>query len=126
MLRLLVAGFLIAHGLIHWAVYAMPKKPDQPSPFDPGHSWMLAAVGVAEHPAHTLSVALALVTTAGFCLASGILLAGGGWWLVVAAVAAITGLVLKLGYFNPWLSLGVLLDAGVLVAAAASWPPSLT
>jgi hypothetical protein len=125
MLRLLVAGFLIAHGLIHWATYAMPKKPDQPGPFDPGHSWALAAAHVTEHPARTLSIVLALVTTAGFCFAGGIVLAGGGWWFEVAAVAAISGLVLKVGYFHPWLSLGVLLDVGVLLAAATGWPPSL-
>jgi|ERR687888_1112166 hypothetical protein len=126
MLRLLVGGFLIAHGLIHWATYVTPKKPDEPGPFDPGHSWALAAVHVSQHPAHTLSVTLALFTAAGFCLAGGVLLAGAGWWLGIAAVAAIIGLVLKIGYFNPWLSLAVLLDAGVLLAAAAGWPPSLT
>jgi hypothetical protein len=125
MLRLLIAGFLITHALIHWAIYVTPKKPDQPGPFDPSRSWALAAVHIAEHPARALSIALASVTAAGFSIAGGVLLAGGGWWLAVAATAAVAGLALKSFYFHPWLSLGVLLDVGVLLAAAASWPPSL-
>jgi hypothetical protein len=83
-------------------------------------------VHVSEAPARALSIAMARAAAAVFAFAAGILLAGGGWWLEAAAVAALIGLVLKVGYFHPWLSFGVLLDAGVLVAAAANWPPSLT
>jgi hypothetical protein len=36
MLRVLFAGFLIAHGLVHPAVWATPKDPARPGPFDPG------------------------------------------------------------------------------------------
>jgi hypothetical protein len=41
MWRLLFIGFLIAHGLVHLAIWLMPKPPDQKAPFDPGHSWLL-------------------------------------------------------------------------------------
>jgi hypothetical protein len=43
----------------------------------------------------------------------------------LAVVAAGLGLVLKTLYFHPWLSLGVLLDLGVLSAALTQWPVSL-
>lgn len=36
-----------------------------------------------------------------------------------------TGLVLKAVWFNPWLLVGVLLDAGVLAAVFGQWPASL-
>jgi hypothetical protein len=45
---------------------------------------------------------------------------------LLAAVAAILGLVLKVVFFNPWLSLGILIDAAVLSSALLSWPVSLT
>ncbi|MFF3403665.1 hypothetical protein ACFYW6_34870 [Streptomyces sp. NPDC002659] len=44
-------------------------------------------------------------------------------WLAVAA--AVSGLVLKAVWFNPWLLVGLLLDAGVLAAVFGQWPASL-
>ena len=46
--------------------------------------------------------------------------------MALAVVAAIIALALKILFFNPWLSLGVLLDAAVLSSALWSWPFSLT
>lgn len=42
-----------------------------------------------------------------------------------AVSGSIAGLLLKGLYFHPWLMVGVLIDAGVLGAAAAGWPPTL-
>ena len=39
--------------------------------------------------------------------------------------AAVLGLVLKGLFFHPWLTIGVLLDVFVLVAAATAWPVTL-
>ena len=50
---------------------------------------------------------------------------GSGWAVAMAAAAAIVGLALKVLYFNPWLTLGILLDAAVLSAALLSWPVGL-
>ena len=74
MLRVLLAGFLIAHGLVHPAVWATPNDPAKPEPFDPGRSWALTAVHVAARPAHSTSVVMAWATAVGFTPA------GGGWW----------------------------------------------
>ncbi|MDT7839954.1 hypothetical protein [Streptomyces justiciae] len=38
---------------------------------------------------------------------------------------AAVGLLLRTLWFNPWLSLGVLLDAGVIAAVLLTWPASL-
>jgi len=104
MIRFLLASLLIAHGLIHVAIYAIPKQPGENALFDPGHSWILAGMNVAARPARTTAVTLAWVT---------------------AVVAALSGLVLKLGYFHPWLIIGLALDAGVIAGVVSEWPPSL-
>jgi hypothetical protein len=116
MISVLLAAFLIAHGLIHGGIYAIPKQPDDKAPFDPGHSWVLAGLGVAVRPARLASKTLAWVTAVLFCLAGVLLLAGVDGWTAAAVTAAAVGLVLKVGYFHPWLTLGVLLDIGVLAA----------
>jgi hypothetical protein len=35
MWRFLFIGLLIAHGLVHLAIWLMPKPPDQRAPFEP-------------------------------------------------------------------------------------------
>jgi hypothetical protein len=124
MIRVLLAAFLIAHGLIHGGIYAVPKPPDEKAPFDPGHSWVLAGLGVAVGPARRTATLLAWLTAGLFALAGALLLGGAGGWAAAAVAAAAAGLVLKLGYFHAWLSLGVLLDLGVLTAVGAGWPAS--
>jgi hypothetical protein len=85
--RTLFALFLIAHGLIHGAIYATPRDSAKPAPFDPGHSWALASVHVADHPARSASIALACTAGLAFALAGVVLLAGGSWWAPIAATA---------------------------------------
>ena len=123
--RLVLAGFLFAHGWIHAAIYALPPDEKKPPPFDPKHSWALSAAHVAEHPAKTLALTFAWVTTALFGVAAAALLADSPTWLPIAAAGASAGLLLKALFFNPWLSVGVLIDAAVLWAASAGWPESL-
>ena len=125
MIRVLLAVFLIVHGLIHGAIYAIPKAADEKAPFDPGHSWALASLGVAVRPARLTATTLAWLCAGLFALAGVLLLAGVGGWTATAVAAVVIALVLKVGYFHPWLSLGVLLDLGVLAAIATQWPASL-
>lgn len=123
--RLLLAGFLIGHGWIHPAIYAMPRDPDKPAPFNPNRSWALAGVYMADPTARSLSVGLSWLTGAIFVLSGVLLLADSAAWMPTAVVGAVVGLALKGLYFNPWLIVGVLIDVGVFWAASASWPPSL-
>ena len=50
---------------------------------------------------------------------------GASWAVATAVAAALLGLLLKGLYFHPWLSVGVLLDLGVLSAALLEWPVAL-
>ena len=117
-------AFLIMHGFVHAAVWATPKPTENPPPFDPAHSWVLAATHVPPTSQRTTSVTLAwlaavLFTAAGIALALDVAV-----WSVLAVLGAVVGLLLKGLWFNRWLSLGVALDACVLFAVAAGWPTS--
>ena len=122
MTKLLIGGFLIAHGLIHAAVWATPKG-NGPQPFDPSRSWLLDTFGIAQGPARTLSIVLAVAAAAGFVAAGAALLAGNDWWRVIAIVTAAESLPLFLLFFNPWLTLGAAIEVGILYALVVShWP----
>ncbi|MGQ4388670.1 hypothetical protein [Streptomyces sp. SAS_270] len=125
MTTLLVATFLIVHGLLHPGVWTAPQQPCGPAPFVPGHSWALTAVRVPAATAGAVALALAWYTALVYVIAGVGVAAGAGWWPTAALVAASTGLVLKAIWFDPWLSLGVLLDVGVVVAVACTWPASV-
>jgi len=62
MIRILVGGFVIAHGLVTAAMWMMPAKEGEP--FRATHSWVIG-------DARSLAVALALVAAFGFVLAWG-------------------------------------------------------
>ena len=73
-----------------------------------------------------MAVRLAGAATVLYVVAGLAVALGSGWAVALAAVAAIVGLALKVLFFNPWLTLGILLDAAVLSAALLSWPVGLT
>ncbi|MEU2287726.1 hypothetical protein ABZ614_38465 [Streptomyces sp. NPDC013178] len=125
MTAFLVAALLIVHGLLHPGVWTAPKQPDKPAPFNPGHSWALAAAHVSPTLARATSLAIAWYTAVVYAIAGAGVLANSSWWPAAALVAAASGLVLKAVWFDPWLSVGVLLDVGVIVAVACTWPASL-
>ncbi|WP_340562574.1 hypothetical protein [Streptomyces sp. GSL17-111] len=125
MIRVLAVILLLAHGWVNIQVWVARPRPGGEPPFDPGHSWALASAGVPDHRARSTAKALAVLTGVLGIAAGAALIAGAGWWAPVAAVSAGCGLVLKLLWFNPWLLLGVALDAGILLAVALGWPASL-
>lgn len=124
-MELLVAGFLAAHGLIHGAIYGIPKPADGEAPFDPSSSWALAAAGVRAESAKAASVALAMTSTVLFMAAAAGLALDAGWWPKLVVVAAGVAAAFKIVYFHPWLTLGVLLDVGIVAAVGAQWPASV-
>jgi hypothetical protein len=73
-----------------------------------------------------LSVAMAACAAATYLLAGIAVALDAGWAVPIATTAAILGLALKVLFFHPWLTLGVLLDATVLSAALLDWPVSLS
>ena len=124
MTRVALGLFLIAHGLLHAGIYAMPQPKDKEGPFDPSYSWALTGAHVAHDSARRLSLLMGLITAGVFTLAGISLLAGWAAWVPVAVLGAATGLLLKGLYFNAWLSIGVLIDVAILWTAATAWPPS--
>lgn len=115
MTTFLVATFLVLHGLLHPGVWTAPVQPDKPAPFDPGHSRVLSAAHVGAAPARATALALAWYTALLYAVAGAGAVAGVGWWPAAAVVAAASGLALKAIWFDPWLTVGVLLDVGVIV-----------
>jgi hypothetical protein len=81
---------------------------------------------VAQSTTHLTAVRLAGAATVAYVLAGLAVAVGSAWAVALAAVAAVTGLALKVLFFNPWLSLGVVIDAAVLSSAWWSWPLTLT
>ena len=127
--RLLVAGFLLAHAAIH-AGFVSPRPPTSdgspPWPFDLGRSWLLSPLGVDPGFLRVLGIALLAVTlvsfAAGAAFALGIV--PGVPWAPVATAGAIASLVLLLLFFHPWLVLGILIDLAILwVVLVARWDP---
>jgi hypothetical protein len=70
MIRFLLGGFIVAHGLVTAAVWTAPAKGGEP--FRATHSWILGEVRL-------LAVGLALVAAIGFVLAGVGFLAHQGW-----------------------------------------------
>jgi hypothetical protein len=124
----LIAAFLIAHGAVHLAVWLAPAQTESehPAPFAPDHSAVLTRTHVAQSTTHLTAVRLAGAATVAYVLAGLAVAVGSAWAVALAAVAAVTGLALKVLFFNPWLSLGVVIDAAVLSSAWWSWPLTLT
>ncbi|GHC52624.1 hypothetical protein [Streptomyces flavofungini] len=123
----LVAAFLLLHGLAHLPVWlpASGRPAQQSAPFDPRHSWALAFAGLPQSRAVRAAVILASATALLYVIAGTAATTQARGWPVAALTAAASGLVLKALWFNPWLSFGVLLDAGVITAVALNWPGSL-
>lgn len=121
MTKLMIGGFLVVHGLVHVAVWATPKGADQP--FDPSRSWLLELFGITAGPARTLSIVLAVAAATGFVAAGVALFMGIDSWRGMAIASAAGALPLLLLFFNPWLTLGVAIELGILFSLVVShWP----
>lgn len=103
-----VAGlFLIAHGLLHLAVWVAPAPPD--APFDSRHSWLFGEFG-ASRP-------IALIAAAVLVVAGVLVLAGAGAGAVIAAIGAAISLLLVILTFHPWFLAAVAINVAIIVIA---------
>jgi hypothetical protein len=116
MWRFLFIAFLIAHGLMHLAIWLMPKPAEQKAPFDPDHSWLL---GDQKAVAVVLGVAAAALLVAG-----GLgLWAHSGWWRSVAVIGLATSFGLMVVYFNTWYLFIEGVNAALIVGMVwLAWP----
>ena len=107
MLRWIVGGLIIAHGLVTAMIWSAPAKSD--APFQATHSWLF---GDSRGPATAVALSAAL----GFVLA-GIGIAGQQpWWPAIGIAAGAVAVGLMVVYFNPWLIVGIAISAAVFVA----------
>ncbi len=127
--RWLIAAALLAHAAIH-ASFIAPRPPvtaGGPSwPFELGRSWLLAPIGLDARATRTVGVALIAVTMGGFALAAltAVGLVPAGIWPAAVTIGAIGSIALLGLYFNPWLAVGVTIDAVLLWAVLiANWAP---
>jgi hypothetical protein len=126
---LFIAGFLLAHALIHVAFLAPdpPATADGPSwPFATDRSWLVGQLGVDQAVAQVVVAALVAVTIAGFAMAALVLLGvlPTAIWPAAIAIGSIASLGLLVACFHPWLVVGVVIDVALLWATlVAGWIP---
>lgn len=112
MWRILLGGFVVAHGLVTIAIWSPSPKTGEPAPpMDTSHSWLLG---------DARSVGLMLAIAAGLAIAvTGIaFLAHLSWWPVAGIVGGGLSLLLFVLFFTPWWLAGIAISAGLVVAAA--------
>ena len=98
--------FLVAHGLVHLAVWL--PAPKEEAPFDPSHSWLL---GDAHGAVRALPLAAGLL----FALAGVLVLGGAGLGAALAVAGAVVSLALVLLTFHHWLLGAVAIDIGIIL-----------
>jgi hypothetical protein len=125
-----LALFLVAHGLIHASFLspAPPAKPGGPQwPFDLARSRVLAPFGLRSGVARAIGTVLVAVTVAAFLTAALALIgiAPATWFTGLVVAGSVASIVLLVLFFHPWLVLGLVIDAVLLWAALINgWTPS--
>jgi hypothetical protein len=107
-MEVLAGLFLIAHGLVHLAVW-IPEPKDH-TPFDPHHSWLLG-------DAASLSKALAVISCALFVPAGVLVLAGAGLGAALAIAGAGVSLLLVLLTAQPWFAFAAAINIAIVIIA---------
>jgi hypothetical protein len=110
MWRYLFIGFLVAHGLVHVAIWARPISRDRKAPFDPGHSWLWG-------DRRSLALIMAM-SAAAFLIVGGALL-----WVPLASWRLLAVVGLMIVYFNRRFLFIEVVNAGLILGLAwTTWP----
>lgn len=107
-MRWLFGLFLVAHGLIHVAIWLTPANSD--APFDVRHSPIFGDLGA-------LATAGGLLAGAAFVASGLAYLLDGAWWPVALTGAASFSIVLLLATFTTWWLLALAIDVALGVVA---------
>ena len=97
--------FLIAHGLVHLAIWLPEPKAD--APFDPLHSWLFRD---GDRPVRALAVSACVMLVA----AGVLVLTGAGLGAGLAVAGAALSLVLVVATFHPWLLGAVAINTAIV------------
>ena len=120
--RWIVGLLFIAHGCIHASYLSRPPtpKPGAPQwPFHIDHSPVLALLRFPRGQVRPAGTALVMLVVAGFLATGTAFLADSGWWPPMAVAAALASFVLLALFYNPWLTLGLIIDTVIVVAVLA-------
>jgi hypothetical protein len=128
--RWLLAGVLIAHGLVH-ALFLVPAPATGTGgrewPFDLGRSWPVTKASLDPGLARLIATFLIVVIAGAFALAALAtlgLVVPSGWWGGLVVIGAVASLVLLVLAFDPQLVLGIGIDIALLVVVFGSfWSP---
>jgi fatty acid desaturase len=130
-MKILIALFLIAHGLVHGGLAAAPDPDDpgsNPGAFftSPDRSWLLSKLGFNPSWVKWLGIGLVAAATLGFVLAGMGVFGIPGLaevWRTIAVISAGLSLILLILFWHPWLILGVLIDLGIIISLLwMNWP----
>jgi len=127
--KLLFAGFLLAHAAVHLLFFAPKPAPvagGSTWPFELGHSWALSPLGLGPDTLRILAIALIAVVIGAYALAALGLFGIGpaGLWVPAAAAGTLASLALLGLFYLPWLTIGVAIDIVVLwLVLVSNWVP---
>ena len=130
-MKIIIALFLIAHGLVHAGLAAAPNPNDteaKPGAFftSPERSWLLPQLGLNAAAVQWIGIILVAVATLGFVLAGlGVFGVPGlaEIWRTMAVISAAVSLLLLVLFWHPWIIVGALIDIGILIALLwVDWP----
>jgi len=120
-MKLLVALFLVAHGLIHasWLSPAPATAGGPAWPFAFADSWLVTRLGLDGGSVRILGTALVLATVV-LLVAAGLATMGwlvpAGWWTPLVVGGSVASLATLTLFFHPWLVLGFAIDVVLLWA----------
>jgi hypothetical protein len=108
--RLVVAGFLMLHGLLHAAIWIPRQRVGELPGFGQQASWLFAEV-------RPVVVSLAVIAAGGFAFSGVAYLMRLDVWAFSAIIAAVASMALIVATFTPWWSLAVVINLTIVYAA---------
>ena len=126
---IVVALFLAAHGLVHVSYAQQPAapKPGAPAwPFYLDHSWLLTPLGLEATATRLVGLVLLAAVVAGYAAAALTVLglAPASWFVPSVVGASVVSAAMLVLFFTPWIVLGFVIDAALILAVvAAEWQP---
>lgn len=111
LIRVVIGLLLIVHGVAHWEIATVWESRET------ARSWLLGEF-------RALGKVLSVVALAGFILAGIAVFVGLGLWRPLAVASAVISLITMALFWDFKMTLGVIIDVGILVATLwLKWPP---